>query len=72
MWERLYPYAWYVWGGLFVVFEFVPIAFKQDQYTLSEYIWRVEDYGPGWTALRYFIAAICVWLFFHLVFGWFR
>jgi hypothetical protein len=68
MWERLYPYAWYIWWGLFVVFEGIPIAFKKEQYTLSEYIWRLEGYSPGWTALRYFIAAACVWLFFHLVF----
>jgi hypothetical protein len=72
MWERLYPWVWYLWGALFFLFELVPLAMKKDQYTLSEYVWRLEDYSVGWTALRYFVAALCLWLFFHLAFGWFR
>jgi hypothetical protein len=58
--------------ALFVTWEFIPIILKMPQYTLSQYIWRLESYSTGWTALRYFIAAICVFLFFHLALGWFR
>ena len=71
MWERFYPWTWYALLGFFLVFEFVPIIMRKPQYTLSEYIWRLESYSPGWTAIRYFVAAICLWLFFHLVFRWF-
>jgi len=71
-WTNLYPYVWYIWLGWFLVWEFLPIIKHQVQYTLSEYVWKLEAYGPGWTALRYFIAVFCLWLFFHLAFGWFR
>jgi hypothetical protein len=65
---RLYPWVWYLWGILFLIFEFVPIFTHNTKYTLSDYVWRLENYGAYWTALRYFVAVFCVWLFFHLVF----
>lgn len=72
MWERLYPWVWYVWIGWITVFEFLPIITGKAQYTLSEYTWKLEGLSSNWTALRYLIAAFCLWLFFHLAFGLFR
>lgn len=71
-WQSLYPWIWYAFLGIFVIGEGIPIIKKQVQYTLSEYLWRLEAVNSNWTFLRYLIAALCVWLFFHLAFGWFR
>lgn len=68
---RLYPWTWYALLVLFLVFELVPLFAGKPQYTLSEYVWRLEDVNAKWTALRYFIAAFCLWLFLHMAFRWF-
>lgn len=68
---KLYPWVWIGWGVLFFILEFIPLAMGKPQYTLSEYIWRLENYHPFWNAVRYLIAAICLWLSLHLVFRWF-
>lgn len=69
---RVYPWPWLAWVILFAVFEGVPLALGKPQYTLSEYIWRLEGLGPAWTFVRYLIAVLSLWLFLHLTFGWFR
>jgi hypothetical protein len=66
---RFYPWVWIAWGALFFVFELVPLVLRQDRYTLSEYIWRLEDYAGYWTFVRYLVAAATLWLFLHLTFG---
>ena len=68
----LYPWNWIAIGVLFVIFEFTPLALGKPQYTLSDYIWRLEEINARWTALRYFIVALCVFLVLHLGFGWLR
>lgn len=69
---HLYPWVWLGFGAWFVLWETLALATGHPQWTLSDYVWRMEDIGAGWSALRYFIAAACLFLFFHLAFGWFR
>jgi hypothetical protein len=69
---HVYPWVWWafaLWGALW---ESLAIGTGNSRWTLSDYIWRMEDIGAGWSALRYFVAAACLFLFFHLAFGWLR
>jgi hypothetical protein len=67
-----YAIAWIVWVAWFLGWELTALFTGHPQWTLSEYVWRLERLGTSWTFLRYFIAAGCLWLFFHLAFGLFR
>lgn len=67
-WASLYWLAWIVVG--FMPLEFWALATGQPQYTLSDQVWHLE--GTGSSFARWFIAAFCAWLFFHMVFRWFR
>lgn len=68
----LYPVLWALWLAAFLAIEFSAIGTGHHQYTLSDYVWRLEEINRGWTVLRYFVAAFCLWLAGHMIFGWFR
>ena len=70
--QTLYAALWIAWIAAFAVIEFSAILTGHDQWTLSDFVWRAEHISRAWTVLRFFIAAFCVWLFFHMAFGWFR
>ena len=70
--QTLWSAAWIAWAVWFLGWEFTALGTGHPQWTLSEYVWRLEQLGPTWTALRYLVAAGCLWLFFHLAFGLFR
>jgi hypothetical protein len=66
-----YPLLWIAWVIAFLAIELTAIFTGHSQYTLSDYVWRLEQVNRAWTALRFIIAAGCVWLFFHMAFRWF-
>lgn len=70
--SRLYAGLWLAWLAAFLAIELSAILTGQRQYTLSDYVWRLEDFSRGWTFVRYFTAAFCLWLGLHMTFGWFR
>lgn len=67
----VYPLLWVAWIAAFLAIELSALWSGHANFTLSEYCWRLEQINRSWTFLRFFIAAFCVWLFFHLVFHWF-
>ncbi len=69
---RLYPWVWIALAAWFVIWETTAFAIGRHDLTLSDYVWRLEEVNARWTFLRYLIAAVTLWLFFHLTFGWFR
>lgn len=69
---NVYATLWILWLVVFLAIELTALWTGKPQYTLSEYVWRLERLGTAWTFLRYFIAAFCLWLFLHMAFGWFR
>ena len=70
--KTVYAVLWIGWIVAFAAIEFTAIGTGHNQYTLSDFIWRAEQINRAWTALRFFICAGCVFLFGHLVWGWFR
>lgn len=68
----IYPWLWVAWIAAFFLIELTALWSGHPQYTLSWYVWRLEQISASWTFLRFFIAAFCLWLFFHMAFGWFR
>ena len=68
----MYPWVWVFFAAWFAIWETLALGTRHPQWTLSDYVWRLEDIGAGWSALRYLVAAGCLWLFFHLAFGLFR
>lgn len=70
--STLYSVLWIAWLVAFLVIEFSALLQGRPEWTLSEYVWRVEKLGATWTFLRYFVAVFCLWLFFHMAFGWWR
>jgi hypothetical protein len=68
----VYAALWIGWIAAFLVIELTALFTGNPRYTLSEYVWRLEEINRAWTFLRFFIAAFCLWLFFHMAFGWFR
>lgn len=68
----VYPLLWIVWVAAFLVIELSALWTGHPNFTLSEYCWRLERINTAWTFMRFFLAAFCVWLFCHLVFGLFR
>ena len=67
-----YASLWLAWIVMFFAVELSAIFTGHTQYTLSDYVWRLERLGTSWTFLRYLVAAGCVWLAGHLVWGWWR
>lgn len=68
----LYPVLWIGWIAAFLAIELSALFSGHPQYTLSDYVWRLEEINSAWTFLRFFIAAFCIWLALHMVFGLFR
>lgn len=69
---------WY-WAAFLVLGFCVPeaIAFirRRPQDTLSETVWHWCKVTPGstvtsWTFVHIFVALFMVWLFGHIIFGW--
>lgn len=69
---KFYPWVWFALAVQFLVAELIPLALKKPQYTLSDYVWRLEEINKGWTFARYFVAAFFLWLALHMVFKLFR
>ncbi len=69
---RAYPWVWLAWAAWFLVFELGAIFTGHSSLSLSDYVWRLEEVSARWTFLRYLVAALTLWLFLHLTFGWFR
>lgn len=72
-WARWYWLAWGVLG--FGVVEGVALATGHSENTLSAAIWHWCRVTPGdswrtWTALHALMALFMVWLFVHLVLGY--
>jgi hypothetical protein len=67
-WASWYWAAWILLG--FAPLEFWALGTGKPQYTLSDQIWHLE--GTGATFGRYVVAALCLWLFLHMVFHAFR
>lgn len=67
----VYALMWVGWIAAFLAIELSAIFTGHNQYTLSDFVWRLEEINTGWTFLRYFVAAFCLWLFLHMAFGWF-
>lgn len=70
--KTVYAALWIGWIAWFLAVEFTALGTGHPQWTLSEYVWRVEEINRGWTFLRYLVAAFCLWLALHMTFGWLR
>ena len=68
----VYAVLWIIWIAAFLAIELTAIGTGNTRYTLSDFIWRLEEVNGAWTFLRFAVCAFCIWLFFHLAFGWFR
>jgi hypothetical protein len=69
---KVYALLWILWIAAFLAIELSAIFTAHDQYTLSDFVWRLEHINAAWTFLRFFICAFCVWLTLHMSLGWFR
>lgn len=70
--RTLYAVLWIGWIAAFLGIELTAIFTGHSQYTLSDFVWRLEQVSRAWTFLRFFIVAFCIWLTLHMAFGWFR
>lgn len=70
--RTVYPWLWLAWIASFLVIELTALFTGHPQYTLSDYVWRLEQVNRAWTFGRFFVCAFLVWLLLHLVLGWFR
>ena len=68
----VYPLLWIAWIAAFLAIELSALWSGHPQFTLSDYAWRLEQINRGWTFLRFFLCAFCVWLAGHLVWGIWR
>lgn len=64
-----YPWVWIAFALWFALWEFLALGTGHPEWTLSDYVWRLEDLGPSWTFLRYLIGVLSFWLFLHFTFG---
>lgn len=69
--KTAYALLWIGWIVSFLAIELTALFTGHTQYTLSDFVWRAEEVNRAWTFLRFFIAAFCIWLTLHMVFGWF-
>lgn len=67
-----YPWVWIAFALWFALWEGLALGTGQSGLTLSDYVWRMEELGSGWTFLRFLIGMLSLWLFLHLTFGLFR
>lgn len=65
----VYAALWIAWAAAFLAIELTSIFTGHGQFSLSAFVWRLEEINSGWTFLRYLVAAFCLWLFLHMVFG---
>lgn len=70
--KTAYAVLWMAWIAAFLSLELTALFSGHHELTLSDFVWRLEEINKAWTFLRYFVAAFCLWLFFHMAFGWFR
>ena len=70
--KTIYGALWLGWVAYFLAVEFTAIGTGHDNYTLSDFVWRLEEINRTWTALRFALAAFCLWLLLHISLGWFR
>ena len=70
--SHAYPWVWIAWIAWFLAWELGALAAGHPQWTLSDYVWRLEEVNARWTFLRYFVAVFTLWLTLHMTFGWFR
>jgi hypothetical protein len=66
-WWSLYWLCWLLVG--FLVPESYALLTGNSANTLSDQVWHLE--GQGATFMRFFVAALLVWLTLHMVFHWF-
>lgn len=66
---KAFWWYWIAWMLAFAGPECYAIA-TNTKNTLSDMMWHAE--GQGATALRFFCACFLIWLFLHIIFGWFR
>jgi hypothetical protein len=69
---KLYAVLWILWVASFLCIELSAIFTGHSRYTLSDFVWHLEEINRAWTFLRFFICAFCVWLTLHMSLGWFR
>lgn len=70
--KTAYALLWIGWVAAFLAIELTALFTGHPQFTLSEFVWRLEQVNGAWTILRFFIMAFCIWLTLHMAFGWFR
>lgn len=72
-WNRWSVY-WLIWAGVFFLGPEMYALFTNPSNTLSDQVWRLAGVGNGggWSFAHFFVAAFCVWLCLHFIFGWFR
>lgn len=66
---------WLCWLGIgFLVPEMWALITGRPQDTLSAQVWNLTGQGTtnGWNFAHFVVAAFCVWLLGHFVFGWWR
>ena len=68
----VYPLLWIAWVAGFLAIELTALWTGHANFTLSAFIWKLEQVNRSWTFLRFFVCGFCAWLFFHMAFGWFR
>ena len=70
---NLYSLLWLLWLVAFLVLEIYALVTNAYN-TLSENVWRLTGVGQpgGWSFAHFMVAAFCLWLACHFVFGWFR
>lgn len=67
----VYALLWVAWIAAFLAIEFSALFTGHSRFTLSDFVWRLEQVNGAWTLLRFAVCAFCLWLFFHMVFRWF-
>lgn len=67
--ERLFILA-YLFGAAWLLGWELAAFTINSKLTISDFTWTLE--GPGWSAVRFFIAAALIWLTLHLSLGWFK
>lgn len=70
--STLYAILWIGWIAAFLAIELAALFTGHGQFTLSEFVWRLEEVNRAWTFLRFFVMAFCIWLTLHMAFGWFK
>lgn len=67
--------AWSIYWLCWLIVGFLPVEMYalltgHPENTLSDQVWHAE--GTGATFTRWLVASFTAWLFFHMVFRWFR